>query len=86
MLRRQRPGWTSREIRALFDEIVEELSLIAEGQHNEHMVDITEDTDQVIQLSDRISERYTAAHIRHYSESTNEDFAEDLEPKYGDIQ
>lgn len=78
MLRRQRPGWTSREIRALFDEIVEELSLLSEGQHTEHMVDITDDTVPVIPLSARISDRYTVAHIRHYSESTNDDFAEDM--------
>lgn len=77
-MRRQRPGWTSREIRAIFDEIVEELSLLSECQRSEHMIDITIDTEQVVQLSDRIADRYTIAHIRFYSESTNEDFAEDL--------
>lgn len=85
MLRRQRPGWTSRDIRELFDMIVEELSLNSEGQHSEHMIDIEDDTDQVIQMTDRIMDRYTPAHIRHYSESTNEDFAEDMKP-IGDVQ
>ncbi len=74
----ERKGWSSREIRELFEEIVEELSLLTEAQHNEHMIDITEDTDLVIPITDRIMERYTVVHIRYYSESTNEDFAEDL--------
>lgn len=78
MKRRQRPGWTSRDIRNLFDSIVEELSLLTEGQHSEHMVDIDNDTDLVIPMTDRIMDRYTKAHIKHYSESTNEDFAEDM--------
>jgi hypothetical protein len=78
MKRKQRPGWTSRDIRELFDSIVEELSLITEGQHSEHMVDITEDTEPVIQMTDRIMDRYTPTHIKYYSESTNDDFAEDL--------
>ena len=73
--------WTSREIRALINETIEEHSLDAEGQHSEHMVDITDDTDQVIPLTDRIMERYTTAHIRLYSESTNDSFAEDLNPE-----
>jgi hypothetical protein len=81
MKRRQHAGWTSQEIRALFDEIVEELSLLGECQHCEHMVDVTDDTELVIPLSDRISDRYTTAHIKHYSETTNEAFAEDLLPK-----
>ena len=81
MQRRERPGWTSREIRELFEEIVAEYSLLTEGQHSEHMVDITEDTDLVIPITDRIIERYTVIHISYYSESTNEDFAEDLHPK-----
>jgi len=75
-----RPGWTSRDIVALINETIEEHSLDSEGQHSEHMVDITDDTDQVIPLTDRIMERYTRAHIRLYSESTNESFAEDLKP------
>jgi len=78
---RQRPGWTSRDIVALINETIEEHSLDAEGQHSEHMVDITEDTDQVIPLTDRMMKRYTTAHIQLYSESTNDDFAEDLMPK-----
>ena len=49
-----RPGWTSRDIVALINETIEEHSLDSEGQHSEHMVDITEDTDQVIPLTDRI--------------------------------
>lgn len=61
--------------------IVEEHSLITEGQHSEHMVDIADDTEQVIPMTDRIMERYTSAHIRYNSESTNDDFAEDLTPK-----
>lgn len=73
--------WTSREIQQLIDETVAEHSLNTEGQHSEHMVDITDDTDQVIPLTDRMMERYTTAHIQLYSESTNEDFAEDLMPK-----
>jgi hypothetical protein len=81
MPRKSRPGWTSRDIREVFDMIVEEHSLTTECQHSEHMVDITEDTDQVIPLTDRIMERYTRAHIRYNSESTNDDFAEDLTPK-----
>lgn len=81
MLRKERPGWTSKDIRELFNEIIEELSMISEGQHAEHMVDITDDTDQTISMTDRIHERYTVAHLKHYSESTNEDFAEDMEPK-----
>ena len=78
MLRKQRKGWTSRDIREVFDMIVEEHSLITECQHSEHMVDVTDDTDLVIPMTDRIMERYTSAHIRYNSESTNEDFAEDL--------
>jgi hypothetical protein len=81
MRRPQRPGWTSREIYELFDEIVEELSLLTEAQHAEHMVDITDETETVIPMTDHIMERYTAAHIRHNSESTNDDFAEDLTPR-----
>lgn len=81
MLRQEHQGWTSQDIRRLFDEIVEELSLIAECRHSEHMVDITEDTEVVIPITDRINDRYTPIHIRHYSESTNEEFAEDLLPK-----
>ncbi len=77
-MRPERKGWSSREIRELFEEIVEELSLLTEAQHNEHMIDITEDTDLVIPITDRIMERYTVVHIRYYSESTNDDFAEDL--------
>jgi len=74
----ERKGWSSREIRELFEEIVEELSLLTESQHSEHMVDITEDTDLIIPITNRIMERYTVVHIRYYSESTNDDFAEDL--------
>lgn len=74
-----KPGWTSREIRQMIDETIEELSLLSEGQHSEHLVDITDDTDTVIPITDRIMDRYTPAHIKHYSESTNDDFAEDLE-------
>lgn len=65
----------------MIDETIEELSLLSEGQHAEHLVDITDDTDLVIPITDRIMDRYTAAHIRHYSESTNDDFAEDLTPE-----
>lgn len=75
------PGWTSRDIRAMIDETIEELSLLSEGQHCEHLVDVTDDTELVTPITDRIMDRYTPAHIRHYSESTNEDFAEDLLPK-----
>jgi len=81
MLRPQRPGWTSQEIHELYDETVEELSLISEGQHAEQMVEITDETEAVIPMTDRIMDRYTPAHARHYSESTNDDFAEDLAPK-----
>jgi len=51
---------------------------LSEGQHSEHLVDVTDDTELVTPITDRIMDRYTPAHIRHYSESTNEDFAEDL--------
>lgn len=81
MLRQQRPGWTSREIRDLFNKTVEELSLLSEGQASEHLADITNDTEQTIPMTNRIMDRYTYAHKEHFSESTNEDFAEDLTPK-----
>ena len=73
--------WTSRDIRALIEEIIKEYSMLNECQHSEHMVDIDNDTDLVIPLTDRIMERYTKAHIDYNSESTNDDFTEDLENK-----
>jgi len=76
-----RPGWTSKDIRALVEEIIRELSMLGECQHGEHMVDIDADTDLVIPLTDRIMERYTKAHIDYNSESTNDDFAEDMDPE-----
>jgi hypothetical protein len=76
-----RPGWTSKDIRALVEEIIRELSMLGECQRSEHMVDIDQDTDLVIPLTDRIMERYTKAHIEYNSESTNEDFAEDMDPE-----
>jgi hypothetical protein len=82
--RRQHPGWTSRDIRALVEEVIAEYSMLGECQPSERMVDITCDTDPLIPLTDRIMERYTKAHIDHNSESTNDDFAEDLDPIDGD--
>jgi hypothetical protein len=81
MLRKSHPGWSSQDISEVFDITVEEHSLITECQHSEHMIDITDDTETVIPMTDRIMERYTRAHIRYNSESTNDDFAEDLTPK-----
>lgn len=77
----QKPGWTSREIRELFDEIVDELSLLSEGQHDQQMVEITDETDTVIPMTARMEERYTVAHMRYFSETTNDEFAEDLLPR-----
>jgi hypothetical protein len=34
-----------------------------------------------VPLSERMKDRYTPAHSKHYSESTNDEFAEDLEKK-----
>lgn len=75
----QRPGWTSREIFETMYGIIEELSLLTEGQHKELMIEITEDMETVIPMSDRIADRYTVAHIIHYSVSVNDSFAEDLQ-------
>ncbi len=72
MMRKEHKGWTSRDIRELFNAIVEELSLITECQPSERMVEITNDTAETIQMTDRIMDRYTPAHIEHNSESINE--------------
>lgn len=74
-----RPGWTSRDIKALIEEVIKEYSMLGDCQRSERMVDIDQDTDLVIPLTDRIMERYTKAHIDYNSESTNDDFAEDME-------
>jgi hypothetical protein len=81
MLRKSHTGWTSQDIHELFDAIVEEYCLLSEGSRKERIIEITDDTDQVIPMTDRIMERYTIVHISYYSESVNDDFAEDMEPR-----
>lgn len=80
-----RPGWTSRDIKALIEEVIKEYSMLSDCQRSERMVDIDQDTGHVIRLTDRIMERYTKAHIEHNSESTNDDFAEDMDPEEPDV-
>jgi hypothetical protein len=61
------------------DEILEHIAdVIAEMTNqvdcwvNDRMVDIDSDTEQTIQLTPRIEERYTAAHAAYYAETVGE--------------
>jgi peptidyl-tRNA hydrolase len=62
-------AWTKAEILELMADTIEEMSQIVEARHNEHMAEITSETELVITMSPRIEERYTAFHLVYFAET-----------------
>ena len=64
-----RMAWTRADILELMADTIEEMSQIVEARHNEHMAEITAETELVITMSPRIEERYTAFHLVYFAET-----------------
>lgn len=62
-------AWTKEEILELMADTIEEMSQIVEARHNEHMAEITQETELVTSITPRIEERYTAFHLIYFRET-----------------
>jgi|HubBroStandDraft_1064217.scaffolds.fasta_scaffold66914_6 hypothetical protein len=68
---RQMLDTKTREIMETLAETIEELSLLTEATHNEHMAEINSDTEIIVNITPRIEERYTAFHLIYYAETAD---------------
>lgn len=66
----RRPIEVSDEILEHLAEVIGEMTCQIDGQTNDRMVDIDNDTPQTLQLTDRIEERYTSMHLIYFAETT----------------
>ena len=62
-------AWTKAQILELMAETIDEMSQIVEARHNEHMAEITSETELFATLTPRIEERYTAFHLGYFAET-----------------
>lgn len=62
---------TSKEIQELIAETIEELSQLIEARHSEKMVEIDGNSEIILPMTDRISERYTTFHRFYFAETAN---------------